>query len=79
MERLRYRTFGPLGSSIEVLVGLCIVTSSFPAEPEEPTAVTVVSTTIGGLVIAIGVVGLALAARGLVRRRSSQRRSVTRP
>lgn len=73
MERLRYRTFGPLGSSIEVLVGLCIVTSSFPAEPEEPTAVTVVSTTIGGLVIAIGLLGLVLALRRPVLHRSDQR------
>jgi hypothetical protein len=59
----RFRPFGVLGSTLEVLVGLLVVRSALWTDEDYPGWSTAAFVVIGAVLLGAGAIGLAAAAR----------------
>lgn len=73
MSGWRYRPLGPVGSTLEVLAGLCLLPISSRPEPGEPVAAIIVTAVLGGALVIAGLVGLGVQLRRIVAQRSARR------
>ena len=75
----RFRPFGVLGSTLEVLAGLLVVRSTLWTDEDYPVGSTAAFVVIGAILIGAGVIGLAASARRALIARSNRNRDANGP
>jgi hypothetical protein len=68
----RFRPFGVVGSTLEVLAGLLVVRSALWTDEDYPSWSTTALVVIGAVLLGAGGIGLAAAARRALRARSDR-------